>query len=141
MSTLILFRKTLIFILAATVSACSSMIADLKAEPTHFNYRIAKTNFIWHELETTQSDTLFTYQIIEAPNKKFGYDIYKNKQMLIHQPSIPAFPGNEGFQTKADAVKIAMLVIKKLKRGEMPPSVSRNELIALKVKIESTPNN
>lgn len=75
----------------------------------------------------------WTYKIIEASNKTFGYDIYLDGILKIHQANIPAVPGNEGFKTKADAEKVAQLAIKKIKKGEMPPTVSVEELKKLKV--------
>lgn len=42
-------------------------------------------------------------------------------------------PGNEGFNTKKDAMKVAELVIAKVKKGEMPPTISAEELAALKL--------
>jgi hypothetical protein len=74
-----------------------------------------------------------TYQIIDAGNKTFGYDIYADGRIMIHQPSVPAFPGNEGFTTKAGAVKIAQLAMSKIKNGEMPPTVTIEEMKKLKV--------
>ena len=71
--------------------------------------------------------------IINAPNNTYGYDILLDGKMMIHQPSIPAMPGNEGFKTKADAKKTAELVISKIRKGEMPPTVSVEELKKLKV--------
>ena len=53
--------------------------------------------------------------------------------MTIHQPSIPGMPGNDGFKTKADAEKVAQLVIKKIKKGEMPPTVTVEEMKKMKV--------
>jgi hypothetical protein len=38
-------------------------------------------------------------------NHTFCYDVYADDRLLIHQTSIPAMPGNEGFKTKADARK------------------------------------
>ena len=79
------------------------------------------------------ANTKLTYEIIDAPNKTFGYDVYADGKSMIHQTSIPAMPGNEGFETKADAEKVAKLVINKIKKGEMPPTVSVEELQQLKV--------
>jgi hypothetical protein len=75
----------------------------------------------------------FDYIIIRAPHNTYGYDIYDYRHRLIHQPSIPGLPGNDGFKTKADALKVAKLVCDKLKKGEMPPSVSIKELKQLKI--------
>jgi hypothetical protein len=55
------------------------------------------------------------------------------KRLLIHQPSIPGLRGNEGFKTKANAENVAKLVIEKLKKGEMPPTVTIDEMKKLKV--------
>lgn len=80
-----------------------------------------------------QSTTIsYSYKIIEGYNKTFGYDIYADKKLLIHQPSIPSLPGNNGFSTKAAAEKVAGLVIKKIQKGEMPPTISIDEIKKLK---------
>ena len=74
-----------------------------------------------------------TYQIIHASNNTFGYDVCAQDRLIIHQSSIPALPGNEGFKTKDDAEKVALLVIDKIRKGEMPPTVSVEELKKLGV--------
>ncbi|WP_158638318.1 DUF4907 domain-containing protein [Panacibacter ginsenosidivorans] len=77
--------------------------------------------------------TKFNYKIIDAPDKTFGYDVYADDKLLIHQTNKPAMPGSKAFATKKDAVKIAELVIEKLRKGIMPPTVSKEELQMLKV--------
>jgi len=47
---------------------------------------------------------------------------------MIHQTSVPALPRNEGFKTKEDATTVALLVIEKIKKGEMPPTISIDEM-------------
>lgn len=74
-----------------------------------------------------------TYKIINAPEKTYCYDIYADNKLTIHQPSIPGMPGNKGFKTNADAEKVAKLVIEKMKKGEMPPTVTTDEMKKLKV--------
>ena len=59
--------------------------------------------------------------------------MYADGRLIIHQNIIPAMPGNEGFKTKADASKVAQLVIGKIKKGEMPPTVTIEEMKKLKV--------
>ena len=78
--------------------------------------------------------TSITYKIIEAPNNSFGYDIFAGSRLLIHQPSVPGLPGKQGFIRKADAEKIAALVIKKIENGIMPPTITLRELDSLNVK-------
>jgi hypothetical protein len=79
------------------------------------------------------ANTQFSYKIIPAVNNTFCYDVLVDGKILIHQPSIPGLPGNEGFKTKQDAEKVAKLIISKIKKGEMPPSVTLDELKKLKV--------
>ena|SRR5258706_8396025 len=74
-----------------------------------------------------------TYKIINAPNATFCYDVFADGKLMIHQTSVPALPGSEGFKTKADAGKVARLVMDKIKKGEMPPTVSIDEMKKLKV--------
>ena len=80
----------------------------------------------------------FTYNIIPAPNNTWCYDILKDGNLFIHQPSIPGMPGHNGFKTKEQAAKVAQLVITKMKQGEMPPTVSEEELKKLNVIHSST---
>jgi hypothetical protein len=70
----------------------------------------------------------YSYQLIPAENATFGYEIKQGNRTLIRQITIPGLSGNSGFATKADAEKVAELVIIKLKNGEMPPSVSEAEM-------------
>jgi hypothetical protein len=67
-------------------------------------------------------------RITSSANKTFGYDIFLNGQVLVHQPSIPSLPGNDGFTTKEKAQKIADFVVKKIRKNEMPPTVTTNDL-------------
>jgi hypothetical protein len=75
-----------------------------------------------------QATAAYTYQIIENPNHTYGYDVYANGKLLIHQPTIPAVAGNTGFTTKKTAEAVAGLVLKKIQKGEMPPTVTVEEM-------------
>ena len=79
------------------------------------------------------ANTKLSYKIIPAANHTFCYDVLADGKILIHQPSKPGLPGNEGFKTKADAEKVAQLIITKIKKGEMPPSVTTDELKKINV--------
>jgi hypothetical protein len=79
------------------------------------------------------SNTKLTYNIIPAVNNTFCYDVLADGKIRIHQPSKPGLPGNEGFKTKAAAEKVAKLIITKIKKGEMPPNITLNELKKLNV--------
>jgi len=73
-------------------------------------------------------NSTITYNIIDAPNNTFGYDVFVDGRLMIHQTSIPAMPGNEGFKTKEDATKVAEMVMYKIRKGEMPPTVTPEEM-------------
>ena len=77
------------------------------------------------------SDT--TFHLISAADKSFGYEILVGKKALIKQITIPGRPGLKGFKTKKDAEKVALLMIRKLKKGIMPPTVEKDELDKLKI--------
>jgi hypothetical protein len=83
--------------------------------------------------DTVLSVTKITYKIINAADDTFGYDIYVDGHLLIHQNTIPGIPGNKGFATAKQAERIAKLVIKKINAGQIPPTVTREELKKLKV--------
>jgi hypothetical protein len=84
------------------------------------------------EAATPQTAAL-TYQIIDSQNNTFGYDVYRDGKLLIHQTSIPAMPGNDGFKTRDDAAKVAELVMYKIRKGEMPPTITVEEMKELGV--------
>lgn len=73
-------------------------------------------------------DAQLSYTIIPAANDTWCYDILMEGRLFIHQPSAPSLPGNEGFKTKEGAAKVAELVISKMKKGEMPPSITIEEM-------------
>ena len=82
---------------------------------------------------SAHANTKLTYKVIDAPKQTYGYDVFADGRPMIHQTSAPALPGNEGFKTKEDATKVALLVIEKIKKGEMPPTISIDEMKKLKV--------
>lgn len=80
-----------------------------------------------------QAAAALTFTIIDAPNGTFGYDILSDGKLLIHQTNVPGQPGTDGCKTKADAEKLAAFVMEKIKKGEMPPTVSSTELQELRI--------
>ncbi|MCY7410865.1 MAG: DUF4907 domain-containing protein [Chitinophagales bacterium] len=66
-------------------------------------------------------------------NAGFGYDIYTDGKLSIHQPNIPAVSGNSGFKNEADAKRTGDFIAYKISHGIMPPSVTPEELDSLGV--------
>jgi len=81
----------------------------------------------------THASANLTYKVITAPQATWGYDVFADGRLMIHQSSVPALPGNEGFRTKEDATKVALLVIEKIRKGETPPTISIDEMKTLSV--------
>jgi Domain of unknown function (DUF4907) len=79
------------------------------------------------------ANTKLTFKIIDAPKHTYCYDVFADGRLMIHQTSVPGLPGNEGFKTKEDASKVAALVMGKIRKGEMPPTISIDEMTKLKV--------
>ena len=63
----------------------------------------------------------------------FGYDIYNNDALYIHQPNIPAIAGNRGFSNAENAQKTANLVVYKIRHNILPPSVTKQEMDSMGV--------
>lgn len=64
----------------------------------------------------------------------YGFDIYRDGKMMIHQNSIPAIQGNIAFATEEEAKAVAALMLYKVSKGIMPPTVSVEDLDSLGVK-------
>jgi hypothetical protein len=76
----------------------------------------------------------FGYYVFMSPDQTYGYDILDNRgNVVIHQPNMPAIQGNRGFARKADAVKVAALVINKMQHNIMLPTISIQELNSLQI--------
>ena len=84
-------------------------------------------------LPKANSSATLTYVITDAPNGTFGYDILSDSKLIVRQLNIPGQPGNSGCATKADAEGLAQLVIEKIRKGAMPPTVTKEELKALNI--------
>jgi len=115
-------------IIAFSFSILFALITQAQLQPKQPENNTAK-----FPAASTYANTRLTYKIIDAPGKTYCYDVMADGRLMIHQSSAPGLPGNEGFKTKADAEKVAKLVISKIKKGEMPPTVSIEEMKKLKV--------
>jgi hypothetical protein len=64
----------------------------------------------------------------------FGYDLLNGGKVTIHQPHIPAVSGTSGFSSKEDAEKVGNLMLLKIQKGIMPPTITVEELDSLGIK-------
>lgn len=95
-------------------------------------------------LVTAPADTINPYAtaqlshlLIRAPEQTYGYMIFINGDLVVEQSSIPGLPGNKGFERPEDAGKVADLVMDKILKNEMPPSVTADEMKKLGIKVPS----
>lgn len=79
------------------------------------------------------AQTQFQYFIIRADSARYGYSIYADGNLYIQQTTIPALPGNRGFADTASAGKTARFAIRKIKAGDIPPTISVADLKKLKI--------
>lgn len=73
-----------------------------------------------------------TYGFVPSIHQTWGYQILVNQKPFIKQLSIPAIQGKQGFKDTTAAGKVARLMIRKIKNGEMPPTITIPELKKLK---------
>jgi hypothetical protein len=74
--------------------------------------------------------SLYTYTLFIAPNKVYGYNIFKNGKIIYHQPATPQSAGNKQptLTEKIQADKAAFIAIEKIKRGQ-PAELTAAELL------------
>jgi len=125
-------RLTIIFIASIFLLACCLFLWNKRAS-TALNHRAQPKENVSVQNEYPYKDADINAIIIPSVNNTFGYDIYLDGAMLIHQPSRPGLPGNAGFATQEDAKKVAELVVKKIRNNELPPTVTIEELRGLGV--------
>jgi hypothetical protein len=70
----------------------------------------------------------YTHYVISNEAGGFGYCILVNGQVYLWQTTIPGRGGAKGFAKKEQSAQCAGLVIQKIKEGEMPPSLTEEEL-------------
>ena len=102
---------------------CLLIVAAIHGQGRGYNHKPAPlpdTSFYKHAIVRAE--------IFPLKDKTYGYDIFVNSILYVHQPAIPCLPGKKGFKTAADAKKVTVLVITKIKNGLIPPSVTISEM-------------
>lgn len=82
---------------------------------------------------TEQSGIKFRLETYEY-DSGWAYDIMVDGKKLIAQKHIPVIEGNQKFVSQKDAYNCGKLMIIKLIKGEMPPSITNKDLIELNIK-------
>jgi hypothetical protein len=80
--------------------------------------------------------TLEIYRVDSIDNhgiRGWGYNVLVDGKIYIHQPTVPAVMGNNGFSSEEKARRAGAYVINKIKNNIIPPSVTPEELDSLEV--------
>ncbi len=98
------------------------------------------------ELDTTKvkrdkigppSPTKYSSATFKLPDGTYGYDILNDDgKKIIHQDRLPGLPGMRGFENISQANCVAEMMMQKMSKGIMPPSVTRDELKHCGIKTE-----
>jgi hypothetical protein len=84
----------------------------------------------------TEELEIRTFEVIDSTTKSskgWGYDLYVDKQRMIHQPIIPAIPGNKPFSSEDKAKRAGLFAIAKIKKTGSLPVLTVEELDSLGV--------
>ena len=81
------------------------------------------------EIRKGQTVEGYSFRLFIAPNKSYGYFIFRNEKPVFHQPAYSGSYNDRDLMLtkKEQAGTAAMLAIEKIKKG-MPPELSRDEL-------------
>jgi hypothetical protein len=80
--------------------------------------------------------TLEIYRVDSIDNhgiRGWGYNVLVDGKIYIHQPTVPAIMGNNGFSSEEKARRAGAFVISKIQNNIIPPSVTPEELDSLEV--------
>lgn len=72
-----------------------------------------------------------TFEVKETQG--WGYDIYVDSKIMIHQPIIPSIQGNRSFKTEKQALTAGLFAAEKLKRTGTLPTITPKELDSIGV--------
>jgi hypothetical protein len=82
--------------LAALILSCcisvTMLFAQAPSAPAQLDSSTAK-----FPAASAYANTKLTYKVIEASKHTYGYDVFVDGRLMIHQTSAPALPGSEGF--------------------------------------------
>ena len=131
-------RLFCLIIISVLISSCSS--SDQKNKNDNTNQlkltENTKTNVTENTFEVNSKEKMQleikTYLNTDKL-KGWGYDVYLNGALYVHQPHIPAINGEKGFESKDEAKRVGDFVGKKIMNNIMPPSLSIEELDSLKI--------
>ncbi len=137
--TIILFFQTaLLFFALLTLSSCTHITdkgssADLPTSGSTNADSGSQVVQVPHFSSNNMEVKTFEVKDSTGKSKGWGYDIYIESRKTIHQPIIPAIPGNRAFKTEDDARRIGLFAVNKMKIEGSLPTLLVKELDSLGV--------
>lgn len=110
----------------------ATLLFSCSQEEKKPNAPISAKKIINNQGDSGGNKTEYCIKTFQSENG-WGYTIFENQKAFIIQKSIPSVPGVNGFDSELNARKCAEFVMQKLINGEMPPSVTPQELDSLEV--------
>jgi hypothetical protein len=132
------------FFIAGIAIVCNACSSPQEDKPLQETKRPLETEYsVSQSQETTATENTDLHKsagnamnmevkVIPTANG-YGYQIYSDGKLLIEQKNIPAVQGMQYFKTDFQAKRTGDFVAEKIRKGIMPPSVTRNELDSLGV--------
>lgn len=126
MKTNTLSRLTFMFLL--------SLLLTAKAMSQQQKKDVRPDILLREQTSKDVANSNYTYRLFVAPNKLYGYDIFKNGRIIFRQPALqqPAGDKQAALTEKSLADKAATMAIEKIKKG-MPAELSREEIMKITV--------
>jgi hypothetical protein len=92
-----------------------------------------------NERANNDSEVKCYFKLVGSNENGWMYQIYWNEEMIIDQDVIPAAGGMQKFSSYGDAKRTAELVLAKLKKTNVLPSISLQDLDSLNVDYKNYP--
>ena len=113
-----------------TILICSCMVVIAMLFNYHTHAQTQSRQAVNPEYITGKKAVAeFTWKIFQAPNKMYGYDIFKDSKLLFHQAASFSKTDNSvaALSTKDQADKAAVFAIEKIKKGQ-PAQLPQEEI-------------
>ncbi len=121
-------RVVYFFCILSVLFSCSEPINTKKQREVPYSKTAAPVKRMdVSRPKSTTSTSKYTLATFLQP-EGWGYYISENGKQIIHQETIPGVPGNQGFQSSEEAMKVAEFVRSKMDKGTFPPTISEEEL-------------
>jgi hypothetical protein len=89
---------------------------------------IAIVAILYYHFHQQKKDLVLVEVKTISSSYGWGYEIIADGKVYIHQEFIPAIPGKHGFKSSEDAEKVGRKVVTKISAGQLPPTITVEEL-------------